>query len=132
MRERGIRSYKEYKKTLADEEALHSDRRTPEQVAQLAAIMTGIMGNAEESHQWAIKHEKKMARLRKKAHEREQDQFVERLHGIAKETIQLSSKFPLDQQIEILQGLALTYKGNNEELYQMTFNRLNDLQELAK
>lgn len=132
MRERGIRSFKEYKKTMEEEEALHADRRTPEQIERLARVMTGIIGSAEESHQWAIKHEKKMARLRKRADEDAKDNFIVRLQGIAQETFNLASRFPLDQQIEILQGLALTYKGTNEELYQMTYNRLTDLQELAK
>lgn len=132
MRERGIRSFSEYKRTLAEEEALHSDRRTPEQVARLAQVMTGIMGSAEESHQWAIKHEKRQARRRKKADDDAKDNFVNRLQGIAQQTFNLASQFPLDQQIEILQGLALTYKGKDEELYQMTYNRLTDLQELAK
>jgi len=132
MRERGIRSFKEYKKAMEEEEALHSDRRTPEQIERLAKVMTGIMGSAEESYQWAIKNEKRQARRRKKADEDAKDNFINRLHGIAQQTIQMASAFPLDQQIEILQGLALTYKGSNEELYQIAFNRLTELQELAK
>jgi hypothetical protein len=134
MRERGIRSFKEYKRTLAEEEALHADRRTPVQVAQLANIMTGIKGSAEESHQWAIKHEKKMARLRKKADEDAKDNFVDRLTGIAKETIQLTSRFPVEEQIRMLQDLYLTYNENNasEEIRQITMKRLEQLQELAK
>ena len=132
MRERGIRSFTEYKKVMAEEEALHSDRRTPEQIERLAKVMEGIMGNAQESLQWAIKHEKRMARRRKKADEDAKDNFINRLHGIAQQTFELASKFPLKDQIEILQGLALTYKGNNEELYQMTYNRLLDLQAEAK
>jgi len=134
MRERGIRSFKEYKTTLEEEQALHSDRRTPEQVAQLAKTMTGIKGSAEESHQWAIKHEKKMARLRKKADEDARDNFVNRLTGIAQETIKLTSRFPVEEQIRMLQDLYLTYNENNatEEIRQMTMERLKQLQEIAK
>jgi hypothetical protein len=134
MRERGIRSFKEYKTTLAEEEALHSDRRTPEQVARLARVMTGIVGSAEESHQWAIKHEKKMARLRKKADEDAKDKFVSRLQGIAQETFNLASQFPLEEQIEIMQGLVLSYTrdGATTELIQKANERLLELQELAK
>lgn len=134
MRERGIRSLKEYKTTLAEEEALHSDRRTPEQVARLARVMTGIVGSAEESHQWAIRHEKKMARLRKKADEDAKDNFVSRLQGIAQETFNLASQFPLKEQIEIMQGLVLSYTrdGATPELLQTANERLLELQELAK
>jgi hypothetical protein len=134
MRERGIRSFKEYKTILAEEEALHSDRRTPEQVARLARVMTGIVGSAEESHQWAIKHEKKMARLRKRADEDAKDKFVSRLQGIAQETFNLASQFPLEEQIEIMQGLVLSYQRDNAtpELLQTANERLLELQELAK
>jgi hypothetical protein len=134
MRERGIRSFKEYRTTLEQEEALHADRRTPEQIKKLAAIMTGIKGSAEESHQWAIKHEKKMARQRKKADEDAKDNFVNRLTGIAQETIQLTSRFPVEEQIRMLQDLYLTYNENNasEEIRQITMERLEQLQELAK
>jgi hypothetical protein len=134
MRERGIRSFKEYRTTLEQEEALHTDRRTPEQVAQLAAIMTGIKGSAEESHQWAIKHEKKMARQRKKADEDAKDNFVTRLTGIAQETIHLTSRFPVEEQIRMLQDLYLTYVENNasEQIRQITMERLTQLQAEAK
>lgn len=134
MRERGIRSFKEYKQTLVEEEALHADRRTPEQIAQLASTMTGIKGSAEESHQWAIRHEKRMARIRKKADEDARDNFVNRLTGIAKETIHLTSQFPVEEQIRMLQDLYLTYDENNasEEIRQITLKRLTQLQELAK
>jgi hypothetical protein len=134
MRERGIRSFKEYKKTLEEEQALHNDRRTPDQIAQLAATMTGIIGSAEESHQWAIRHEKKMARQRKKADEDAKDNFVNRLTGIAQETIHLTSMFPVEEQIRMLQDLYLTYNENNAntEIRQMTMERLTQLQELAK
>jgi hypothetical protein len=134
MRERGIRSFTEYKKAMAAEEALHSDRRTPEQIERLAKVMTGILGSAEESHQWAIKHEKKMARRRKTAREREEDQFIERLQGIAKETIQLASQFPIEEQIELMQGMVLTHNqyGATDEVRQLAIDRLAELQELAK
>jgi hypothetical protein len=134
MRERGIRSFSEYKQTLAEEEALHSDRRTPEQIQQLASTMTGIKGSAEQSHQWAIRHEKKMARLRKKADEDARDNFVNRLTGIAKETIALTSQFPVEEQIRMLQDLYLTYDENNasEEIRQITLERLTQLQAQAK
>jgi hypothetical protein len=134
MRERGIRSFKEYKTTLAEEEALHADRRTPEQIQQLANIMTGIKGSAEESHQWAIRHEKKMARQRKKADEDAKDNFVNRLTGVAQETIQLAGRFPVEEQIRMLQDLYLTYNENNasEEIRQMTMERLTQLQAEAK
>jgi len=134
MRERGIRSFSEYKRAIAEEEELHSDRRTPEQIARLAQVMTGIIGSAEESHAWAIKHEKKMARLRKKADEDAKDNFVNRLTGIAQETIALASQFPIEEQIEIMQGLVLTYTRDNAtpELLQRANERLLELQELAK
>jgi len=134
MRERGIRSFSEYKRVMAEEEALHSDRRTPEQIQQLAKLMEGIKGSAEESLQWAIKHEKRMARRRKTAHEREQDQFVERLHGIAKETIELASRFPIEEQIKLMQGMVLTHNqyGASDEVRQLAIDRLKELQELAK
>lgn len=134
MRERGIRSFKEYKQTLAEEEALHSDRRTPEQIAQLAQVMTGIMGSAEESHQWAIKHEKRQARRRKKADDDAKDNFVNRLQGIAQETFQLAEQFPIEEQISLLQDLYLTYQkeGADQTLCQMTLDRLEQLQEFAK
>jgi len=130
MRERGIRSFSEYKKTLAEEEP--NDKRTPEQVERLLKVMEAVKGSAEASLAWHLKHEKKMARLRKKAKEDAEDNFMNRLQGIAQETIQLSSQFPIEHQIEIMQGLALTYKGTNEELYQIAYKRLTDLQELAK
>jgi len=134
MRERGIRSFKEYTKTLAEEEALHADRRTPEQIQQLAATMTGIMGSAEESHLWAIKHEKKQARRRKKEDEDAKDNFINRLHGIAQQTIQMASTFTIEQQIALMQDLYLTYdkEGADQELRQITMKRLTELQELAK
>jgi len=134
MRERGIRSFSEYKKTLAEEEALLGDRRTPEQIAQLAKVMEGIKGSAEESLQWAIKTEKRQARQRKRAREREEDQFVERLQGIAQETFKLAEGFPIEEQITLIQGLYLTYQaeGADPELRQMTLERLTQLQELAK
>jgi hypothetical protein len=134
MRERGIRSYREYKEILAAEEELHGDRRTPEQIAQLAKVMTGIKGSAEEAHAWAIKFEKKQARRRKKEREDAENNFIDRLQGIAKETIKLSESFPIEEQIEIMQGLYLTYQkeNSNPDLLQMTLDRLTALQELAK
>jgi hypothetical protein len=119
---------------MADEEALHADRRSPEQIEQLANIMTGIMGSAEESHLWTIKHEKKMARQRKKADEDAKDNFVNRLTGIAQETFRLSSMFPVEEQIRMLQDLYHTYNENNAspEIRQITMERLEHLQELAK
>lgn len=134
MRERGIRSFSEYRKVMAEEEELHSDRRTPEQIERLARVMTGILGSAEESYQWAIKHEKKQARRRKKEAEDAKDNFLNRLQGIAQQTFKLTEMFPLDKQIELIQDLYLTYQkeGADEQLRQMTMNRLLQLQELAK
>ena len=134
MRERGIRSYREYKRTLEEEAELHADKRTPEQIAKLARTMEGIMGSAEESHQWAIKHEKKMARLRKRADEAAKDNFMTRLQGIAQQTIELASTFPVEEQIALLQDLYHTYNEQNgsEEIRQITLKRLTQLQELAK
>jgi DNA-binding transcriptional regulator YbjK len=42
--------------------------------------------------------------------------------------------FSTQQQIELLQGLYLTYQkeGATKELLQMTMNRLKQLQEIAK
>ena len=134
MRERGIRSFSEYKKAMADEEALHSDRRTPEQIARLAKVMEGILGSAEESYQYALKVEKRTARRRKQQLEREQDQFVERLQGIAEETFKLAEGFPIEEQIALLQGSMLTWDkyGCSNEVRQITATRLAELQELAK
>jgi hypothetical protein len=56
------------------------------------------------------------------------------LQGIAKETIKLSESFPIEEQIEIMQGLYLTYQkeNSNPDLLQLTLDRLTALQELAK
>jgi hypothetical protein len=134
MRERGIRSYREYKQTLAEEEALLGDKRTPEQIAQLAKVMEGIKGSAEESLAWAIKFEKKQARRKKQDRENAENNFLDRLQGIAQETFKLAESFPIEEQIELLQGLYLTYQQNNgsKEVLQMTMKRLTELQELAK
>jgi hypothetical protein len=136
MRERGIRSFREYKIVVEKEESdgLHKDRRTPEQIAKLAQIMTGIKGSADEAYAWAIKFEKKQARRRKADAEREKDQFMDRLTGIAQETFKLAEAFPIQEQITLLQGLYLTYEkeGSNPEVLQMTYDRLIQLQELAK
>ena len=135
MRERNIRSFKEYKDIIADEASESgSDHRTPEQRAQLVKLMTMIKGSAAEALAWTIKHEKKMARLEKAAREREADQFVGRLQGIAQETIKLTYQFPIEEQIKIMQGLVLTYTRDNAtpELLQTAQERLTELQELAK
>lgn len=134
MRERGIRSFREYKATLAEEEELPGDRRTPEQREQLVKLMTMIKGSAEEALSWTIKHEKKQARMRKKAKEDAEANFMDRLQGIAQETIKLTTQFPLEEQIRIMQGLVLTYQRDNVNptLLQTAKDRLTELQELAK
>jgi len=128
MRERGIRSFREYKATIAKE----GDGRTPEQIERLARVMTGIMGSAEESYQWAIKHEKRQARRR--AREAAAIAAPSRLHTIAQQTIQLATTFPVAEQIRLLQDLYLTYQeaDASEELLQMTMKRLEELEEFAK
>jgi len=134
MRERGIRSFKEYKQTLAEEQELLGDKRTPEQIAQLARVMTGIKGSAEESLQWAIKFEKRQARRKKQDRENAENNFLDRLQGIAKETFKLAEQFPIEEQIKLLQDLYLTYQQNNgsEAVLQMTMKRLTELQAEAK
>lgn len=134
MRERGIRSFREYQKVMAAEQAVHSDRRTPEQIERLAQVMTGIMGSAEESYQWAIKHEKQVQRRRQRqAHNRELNRDSREL-ALAQETVRLTEKFPVAEQIEIMQGLVLTYMQNSAtpELLQTAQKRLAELQEFAK
>lgn len=134
MRERGIRSYREYKKALVEEEELAGDRRTPEQQAKLIEIMTAVKGSAAEAHAWAIRHEKKMARLRKKADDDAKDNFVNRLQGIAEETVRMTYQFPLEEQIKIMQWLVQTYTRDRAtpELLQTAQERLAELQALAK
>jgi hypothetical protein len=126
MRARGIRSYKQYKETVENE--LTGDRRTAEQIQKLADTMTNILGSAEESLQWAIKNEKRTARNRKKA------QATPELKTVAEETFRLATQFPIAEQIELLQGLCRTYQDNHagEEIFQMTVNRLAELQAIAK
>jgi len=132
MRERGIRSYREYRATIESECA--GDKRTPEQQEKLIKLMTMIKGSAAEALSWSMKHERRMARLEKAARERAEDQFIDRLQGLAKETIHLTEKFPLEEQISIMQGLVLTYQksGSNLEVLQIAQDRLTELQLLAK
>lgn len=135
MRARGIHSFKEYQEIIKAENVEGGiDRRTPGQREQLVKLMTVIKGSADEALAWSLKHEKKMARLRKNAAEREKDQFVDRLTGIAEETVRLTTAFPLEEQISIMQGLVLTYQkeGANEALLQTAMKRLTELQELTK
>lgn len=132
MRERGIRSFTEYKRTIAEEDP--ADKRSPEQVERLLKVMTAIKGSAEASLAWHMKHEKKMARLRKKAQEDAENNFLDRLQGIAEETFKLAEMFPIEEQIKLVQDLYHTYNENNgsPEILQITMKRLTQLQELAK
>ena len=135
MRERGIRSFKQYQAVIQEESVEGGvDRRTPEQREKLVKLMTMVKGSAAAALAWTIKHEKKMARWEKAAREREADQFVDRLKGIAEETVRLTYQFPLEEQIKIMQGLVLTYTRDNAtpELLQTAEKRLEELLELAK
>ena len=132
MRERGIDSLAEYKRVLAAEEEALVCRRTPEQIERLAKIMTGIIGNAEESYQYAIKMEKRS--VLRQQREAKTLASTARHDAIADETIQLANKFPVEDQIGILQGLLLSWgeSGCSEALRQRTAERLALLQETAK
>lgn len=132
MRERGIRSYREYQQVMAeDAQQAPRDSRTQAQRERLEKIMTGIMGTAQQTR-------RRLDVLARRSQQRQQRQQAlsenpQRQEAIADETMRLSERFPIEDQIRILQGAVLTFEqfGATESLRQRVMERLAFLQEHA-
>lgn len=122
MRERGIRSYHEYRKIIEIESG-KSSRETPSPKSHEAVDRI-----LNEAWNRSLQPEKKRTVTAPDLKEQK------RMDSIAEETIRLSEVLPVEEQIAILQKLVLTYQqyGCSEALLQNTLERLHVIQELAK
>jgi hypothetical protein len=121
MRDRGLRSYREYRRVLTQEQARAAQgTASPKQHPEVDRVI-------DQAWNASLQPEKTR---RSQAVVDDQP----RRDAIAEETLILTKRFPIEDQIELLQGLLLTWNqhGCSDQLRQRTEQRLALLQESAK
>lgn len=121
MRKRGLRSYREYRSVVQAEQARSlSGTPSPKEHPAVDRVIDDAWNRSLQPD--------------RPQRSRAVVDDVARRDAIAEETLMLSQRFPIEDQIELLQGLLLTWNqhGCSEELRQKTQQRLALLQEHAK
>lgn len=105
--------------------------RTPEEIARMVQILTGIVRQtAEQTLDYVLELEVKAEQERIEQEERREQEMLSALAGNTKPKWVKPEGFGKDMHIEIMQGLILTYQqtGAPQDLIDTALARLEELQ----